>query len=84
MSYTFVVHHHDLAYCGVFLLDFFKSFDGWHDHKMMAIMLVPYFEALCVAENLVKHGGPILLTFDYDVKVVIPFDGVIRSVEPYC
>jgi hypothetical protein len=72
MLYSFVVHHHGLAYCGVFFLEFFKSFDGWHVHKMMAIMLVPHFQALCVVENLVKHGGAILLTFDYDIKVVIP------------
>jgi hypothetical protein len=64
--------HRDLAYCGVFLLDFFKSFDGWHVHKMMVIMLVPHFQVLCVVENLVKHGDAILLTSDYDVRVVIP------------
>lgn len=39
---------------------------------MMAIMLVPHFQALCVVENLVKHGDAILLTFDYNVRVVIP------------
>lgn len=72
MSYSFVVHHHDLAYCGVLLLEFFKSFDGWHVHNMMVIMLVPHFQALCFVENLVEHGDVILLTFDYDVKVVIP------------
>ncbi len=29
------------------------------------------FPSASVVENLVKHGGAILLTFDYDVKVVI-------------
>ncbi len=39
---------------------------------MMAIMLDPHFKALHIMENLVGCMNAIWLTFEYDVKVVVP------------
>jgi len=33
-----------------------ESFDVRKTHNMMAIMLDPCFKALCIMENLVRHG----------------------------
>lgn len=34
-------------------LDFLKSFDAWHVHNMMVIMLDPHFKALHIVQSLV-------------------------------
>jgi hypothetical protein len=54
-------------------LEFLKSFDVKQTHNMMTIMLDPRFKVLHIVENLVGCGDSIRLTFEYDVKVVIPF-----------
>ncbi len=56
-----------------FFLEILRSFDTGHVHNMMVIMLDQCFKALHIVENLVGCGNTILLAFEYDVKVVIPF-----------
>jgi hypothetical protein len=40
---------------------------------MMDIMLDPCFKALCIVEHLVRCRNVVILTFEYDAKVVIVF-----------
>jgi hypothetical protein len=43
---------------------------------MITIMLDPCFKALNIVESLVRCENVIILTFEYDAKIVIPlFDG---------
>jgi len=53
-------------------LEFLKSFDTWHVHHMMGIMLNPHFKLLPIMEILVEHGNAIQLASKSNVKVVIP------------
>jgi hypothetical protein len=58
-------------------LDFLRFFDALQGHNMIAIMLDPCFKALNIVESLVGCENVIILTFEYDVKIVIPLsDGV--------
>jgi hypothetical protein len=66
------VHHHDLAYCGIFLLEFFKSFAGWHCSQIDGYHDDSTFPSFVCCGKLGETLDAILLTFDYDVKVVIP------------
>ncbi len=54
------------------LLEFLRFFYGEQAHNMMAIMLDSHFKALWIVQNLVGYVNGIWLTFEYDVKVVVP------------
>ncbi len=43
-------------------LDFLRSFDAWHVHNMMVIMLDPHFKALHIVQSLVWHRNACNLT----------------------
>ncbi len=53
-------------------LEFFKAFDSYQVHNMLALMLDPCFKSLQVVKSFVGHGDVIRLLTKYDVKEVIP------------
>jgi hypothetical protein len=53
-------------------LDFLRFFDALQGHNMITIMLDPCFKALNIVESLVRCENVIILTFEYDAKIVIP------------